>query len=425
MKPLLGIAARSAWNRRFALSLVVLSIALSTFLLLGMERVRKDMRAHFANAVSGTDLIVGARAGSVQLMLYSVFRIGAASNNIRWTSAEAVAKHPQVAWAVPISLGDSHRGFAVVGTSADYFRHFRYGDRQALTFASGQAFARPFEAVLGADVAESLRYKLGERIVLAHGDGALEENDHAKNPFTVVGVLDRTGTPVDRSVHIDLESMDALHREMGSGAISDLSPFSAKGDRSEIAPDPISRPKTITALLVGLKSRAAVFSVQRWVSEYRAEPLQALLPGVALDELWALVGIAERSLVAMGAMVFVVGLAGMVAVILAGLDERRRELAILRAVGAAPRHVMALLALEAALITAGGVALGVLATYASTALLSGWAQSRYGIALRLEPPGAGEWTVVAAMLVAGLLAGLLPGIRAYRLSLADGLSPRI
>ena len=127
----------------------------------------------------------------------------------------------------------------------------------------------------------------------------------------------------------------------------------------------------------------------------------------------------------MGAMVFVVGLAGMVAVILAGLDERRRELAILRAVGAAPRHVMALLALEAALITTGGVLLGVIATYAATAALSGWAQSRFGIALRLEAPAAGEWTVVAAMLAAGLIAGLLPGLRAYRLSLADGLSPRI
>ena len=410
MKPMLGIAARSAWNRRFALSLVVFSIALSTFLLLGMERVRKDMRAHFSSAVSGTDLIVGARAGSVQLLLYSVFRIGAASNNIRAPSAEAIARLPQVAWTVPLSLGDSHRGFAVVATTADYFRHFRYGEGAALAFAGGKAFAQPFEAVLGADVAESLRYRLGERIVLAHGDGALEENDHDEMPFTVVGVLARTGTPVDRSVHIDLDSMDALHREPGPGS------FSSGVGKPE---------RTLTALLVGLKSRAAVFSVQRWVADYRAEPLQALLPGVALDELWSLVGIAERSLVAMGALVFVVGLAGMVAVILAGLDERRRELAILRAVGAAPRHIMALLSLEAALITLGGVLLGVVATYASTLLLSGWAQSHYGIALRVQPPEAGEWTILAAMVAAGLLAGLLPGVRAYRLSLADGLSPRI
>jgi putative ABC transport system permease protein len=299
MKPILGMAARSAWNRRFALSLVVLSIALSTFLLLGMERVRKDMRAHFSSAVSGTDLVVGARAGSVQLLLYSVFRIGAASNNIRWTSAQAVAGHPQVAWTVPISLGDSHRGFAVVATTTDYFRHFRYGDRAALAFAAGQAFARPFEAVLGADVAESLGYGPGDRIVLAHGDGALEENDHAQNPFTVVGVLARTGTPVDRSVHIDLESMEALHSadpppapSQGRGE-APTAPFQGRGE-APTAPfqGRGEAPKSVTAVLVGLKNRAAVFSVQRWVADYRGEPLQALLPGVALDELWALVGIA-------------------------------------------------------------------------------------------------------------------------------------
>lgn len=408
MKPLLGMAARSAWNRRFALALVVASIALSTLLLLGMERIRKDMRAHFSTAVSGTDLIVGARTGSVQLLLYSVFRIGAASNNIRWESAQAIARLPQVAWMVPISLGDTHRGFAVVGTTRDYFERFRYGEGRGLALARGRAFGEGLEATLGADVADALGYKPGERIVLSHGDGALESNDHRDNPFTVVGVLERTGTPVDRSVHVSLDSMDAIHAEWVAGM-----PPAPRAGRS------------ITAALVGLKNRAAVFSVQRAVADYRGEPLQALLPGVALDELWEMVAVAERALLAVAALVSAVGIAGMVAVILAGLNERRRELAILRAVGAGPWHVMTLLALESALITFAGVALGVVASAAGTLLLSGWVQSRYGIALRLAAPGAEEWTLVGIMVAAGLLAGLLPGIRAYRLSLADGLSPRI
>lgn len=410
MKPLLGMAAKSAWNRRFALSLVVASIALSTFLLLGMERVRKDMRAHFSAAVSGTDLIVGARTGSVQLLLYSVFRIGAASNNIRWDSAQAIARHPAVAWMVPISLGDSHRGFPVVGTTREYFERFRYGEGRPLALARGRAFGEGLEATLGADVAATLGYRLGDRIVLSHGDGALESNDHKEKPFAVVGILARTGTPVDRSVHVSLESMDALHADWLGGMPPAMPGASAR---------------TVTAALVGLKSRAAVFSVQRAVADHRAEPLQALLPGIALDELWQIVGVAERALLAVAALVSAVGLAGMVAVILAGLNERRRELAILRAVGAGPRHVMTLLALESALITFAGVILGILASVAATALLSGWMQARYGIPLRLAAPGAEEWTIAGVMLAAGLLAGLLPGLRAYRLSLADGLSPRI
>lgn len=403
MTGLLGLAARSAWNRRFVLSLVVLSIALSTFLLLGIERLRSDVRENFSNAIAGTDLVVGARTGSVQLLLYAVFRMGNASNNIRWSSAQAIAGHRAVAWTVPISLGDSHRGFPVVGTTTGYFEHVRHGDREPLVLAQGRRFAdgAAFEAVIGADVAERLGYRDGQRLVLSHGDGALAENDHAQQPFTVVGVLRRTGTPVDRSVHIPLEAMDSLHRDVAVG------------------------PRSITALLVGLKQRAAVFSVQRTVAEFDGEPLMAVLPGVALDELWDVVGAGERALLAMSALVGLVSLAGLVAVVLAGLSERRRELAILRAVGAGPRQLMLLLAAEGAWVTATGVLLGALATWLAIALLGGWVRTQFGIALNLRPPNANEAMLLAAVLAAGWLASLLPGLRAYRLSLADGLSPRV
>ena len=148
MNAMLGLAARSAWNRRFVLSLVALSIALSTFLLLSIERVRNDLRQNFVHSVSGTDLIVGARTGSVQLLLYAVFHLGSATNNIRWSSAEAIARHRAVAWAVPIALGDSHRGFPVLATTLGYFEHLRHGDRQPLMFAQGKPFGAVFDAVL-------------------------------------------------------------------------------------------------------------------------------------------------------------------------------------------------------------------------------------------------------------------------------------
>jgi putative ABC transport system permease protein len=424
MTALWSLATRSAWNRRFVLALVVLSIALSTLLLLGIERIRQDLRANFSQAVSGTDLIVGARTGPVQLLLYSVFRIGNATNNIRVSSIEAIAKHRAVAWVVPLSLGDSHRGFAVLGTTGAYFQHFRYGQKQALVLAQGRAFsdapAGLYEAVLGADVARRLGYTLGQRIVLAHGDGAMRENDHADKPFTVVGVLAPTGTPVDRTVHIGLPAIEALHIDWAAGT---RLPGQALSAEQAAAMD--LTPRSVTAALVGLKSRAAVFSVQREVAAYRDEPLLAILPGVALDELWDVVGLGERGLQAMSALVAAVSLAGLVAVILAGLNERRRELAILRAVGAGPRQVLALLALEGLLVTAAGVLLGAAACWGAVALLGGWVQGQFGITLRLLPPGGAEWQLMAAVLAGGLIASLLPGWRAYRLSLADGLSPRI
>jgi putative ABC transport system permease protein len=420
MTPLITLAARSAWNRRFVLALVVASIALSSFLLMGIERIRQDVRENFAQAVSGTDLIVGARTGPVQLLLYSVFRIGNATNNIRWTSAQALAQHRAVAWMVPLSLGDSHRGFAVLGTTPDYFVHFRHGDKQPLRLAQGKAFGGLYDVVLGADVARRLNYTLGQRIVLAHGDGALAANDHADKPFTVTGILAPTGTPVDRTLHVSLQAIEALHVDWIAGARLPGMALSA-----EQAAQRDLTPRSVTAVLLGLKNRAAVFSVQREVASFRDEPLLAILPGVALDELWDVVALGERGLQAMSALVAVVSLGGLMAVILAGLNERRRELAILRAVGAGPRQMLWLLALEGGLVTLAGVALGVLGCWAAVAALSGWIQGQFGLTLQAAPPGAPEWRLIGALVAGGWLASLVPGWRAYRLSLADGLSPRL
>jgi putative ABC transport system permease protein len=177
--------------------------------------------------------------------------------------------------------------------------------------------------------------------------------------------------------------------------------------------------------LVGLKSRAAVFNVQRFVAEYPAEPLLGVLPGVALDELWDAVGLGERALQLVSALVAVVSLAGLVATVLAGLNERRRELAVLRAVGAGPRDVMGLLVLEGAVVTGAGVVLGVLSAVTVQALAGPLMQQRLGIFLQMGSPAVTQWGVLAAVLVAGMLASLVPAWRAYRLSLADGLSPRL
>lgn len=423
MRGLITLAAASAWNRRGTLALVAASIALATLLLLTVERVRHDVRENFSRAVSGTDLVVGARTGAVQLMLYAVFHVGGATSNIRVESLEAIARHRAVDWVVPLSLGDSHRGFPVLGTTPAYFERLRHGDRQALRFAAGQAFSGDLDglygAVLGAEVARALGHGLGARLVLAHGSGGPLAAEHADKPFTVVGILAPTGTPVDRTVHIDLKALEAIHLDWSGGA-----PVRGLAIPAEMARKFDLQPKQVTAALVGLKGRAAVFAVQRYVNAYEGEPLLAVLPGVALDELWEVVGVGERVLLLLAGIVALVSLAGLVATVLAGLNERRRELALLRAVGAAPRHVLLLLALEGTLVTLAGLAAGLLASLILTAALGPWVQAQYGVTLRLAAPDAAQGQWLLAVLAAGVLASLVPGWRAWRLSLADGLSPR-
>ena len=423
MKALLHVAWKSALNRRGTLMLVVLSIALATALLMSLERLRTDIRASFSQSVSGTDLVVGARTSPVQLMLYAVFRVGGATNNIRMDSVRAVAEHRAVAWVLPLSLGDSHRGRPVLGTTPAYFERFLYGDKQALALAQGRAFSGTldglYEAVIGAEVADSLGYGLGKQIVLAHGGSEVLSQEHADKPFTVVGILARTGTPVDRTVHIDLKAIEAIHLDWAGGA-----PMPGVKILPEQARKFDLEPKQVTAALVGLKNRVAVFNVQRFVAGYEGEALLAVLPGVALDELWSVIGPGEQALLAISALVAVVSLASLVAVVLAGLNERRRELAVLRAVGAGPRHVLVLLAAEGALVTLAGAALGALVAGLAVWLAGPALQQRFGITLLPGLPTPAQWGLFSAVVLAGMLASLVPGWRAYRLSLADGLSPR-
>jgi putative ABC transport system permease protein len=417
---LLPLALKSAWNRRYTLGLTLIAIALSVTLLLGIERVRQDARDSFEQAVSGTDLVVGARSSPMQLLLYAVFHLGEASNNIGWDSAQALAEHPAVAWSIPLSLGDSHQGFPVLATSPAFFEHFRYGDKQSLLLAQGKPFVGLFDVVLGSEVAQRLGYKLGDRVALTHGMEAAAGTEHGDKPFSVVGILARTGTPVDRTLHIGLEAMEAIHLDWQGGA-----PIPGFAIPPELVKKFNLTPKSVTAVLVGLKTRAGVFAMQRWVAGYREEPLMAVLPGVALSQLWEMMAVAERALLAISALVVVVSFAGLVAVVLAGLGERRRELAILRANGARPRDLFALLALEGGAVTLAGALTGALLLTVLTFALGPWLAAEYGLNLKLALPSLAELELLGWVVAVGTFASLLPGYRAYRLSLADGLTPRV
>ena len=419
---LIRLALASLANRRFTAWLTVFAIALSVCLLLAVERIRTETRSSFASTISGTDLIVGARSGSINLLLYSVFRLGNATNNIRWDSFETLAGDRKVKWAIPISLGDSHRGYRVMGTSRAYFEHYQYGRGQALQLAQGQTFADdPFAVVLGAEVAEALHYQLGQQLVLAHGVATISLSKHDDKPFTVVGILKRTGTPVDRTLHISLQGMQALHIDWQNGV-----PAQGKGRISaEQARSMDLQPHAITAAMLGLNSKIATFAVQRQINEFRGEPLLAILPGVALQELWSLMGSAEKALFVVSLFVVLTGLIGMLTAILTSLNERRREMAILRSVGARPWHIASLLMVEAFALALAGVLLGLALLYLGIALAQGYVQANYGLFLPLALPSRYEWTLLGAILAAALLMGALPAWRAYRQSLADGLSIRL
>jgi len=419
--PTLTLAWKSLSNRRATALLTICAIAISVALLLGVQKLRIAARESFANTVSGVDLIVGARSGPLNLLLYSIFRIGDATANVSWKTYQKIATHPDVAWTIPISLGDSHRGFRVMGTDGNYFAHYRFGGDHELKFSSGGPFHDLYDAVPGADVARTLGYKLGDSIIVAHGVGNVSFAEHKDKPFRVVGILAPTGTPVDRTVHVSLEAITAIHIDWQSGmqAPPGYRVSAAEARHRDLTPD------TITAFLVGMRSRVMTFTMQRAINDYRQEPLLAILPGVALSQLWELVGVADTALMIVAAFVVLAGLLGMLTAILTSLNERRREMAVLRSVGARPRHIFALLIAEAGLLAALGVAAGIGLTYLLLFVGRPLLEKRSGIFVTVTGLSQTDIAILGGIIIAALLMGLLPAFRAYRNALSDGLQVRV
>ena len=415
---ILRLALGSLIARATTVGMTILAIALSVALFLGVEKVRTGAKASFADTISGTDLIVGARSGSVQLLLYSVFRIGNATNNLTWSSYKDVASRPEIAWIVPISLGDSHKQFRVMGTTPDFFNRYKYRSGQSIEFADGKNMSDLFDTVIGADVAATLNYSVGDPIVVAHGLASFTE--HKDQPFKISGILNKTGTPVDRTVIVGLRAIEAIHVDWQEGA-------QVQGQTTPV--DVIRKmklqPKAVTAALVGIENRLQVFGLQRAINKYNKEPLLAILPGVALQELWQIVGIAEVALIGVSAMVVITALIGMMAMIFSSLNERRREMAIFRAMGARPRIILGMLILEAAVIASIGAIFGLALMYLGLYIVQPIIDAKFGLWLPSKAPTLNEFLVLAAVIIASIIASLLPALRAYRLSLADGMLVRI
>jgi putative ABC transport system permease protein len=411
------LAWKSLSSRRSTAILTVVSIAVSVVLLLGVEKIRVNAQTSFANTISGTDLIVGARSGSIQLLLYSVFRIGNATNNISWDSYQAIAQKKGVKWTIPISLGDSHRGFRVMGTSKDYFSFYRYGQKRNLQLTSGKPFNDTFDTVIGSEVARSLNYSVGDQVIISHGTVSTSFSEHKDKPFIISGILEHTGTPVDRTVHVSLEGIEAMHVNW-QGQVK-------KRKAGKTLSETNLQPESITAFLIGLDSKIMSFKLQRYINEYSQEPLLAIFPGIALHELWSLMSVAEQALLIISIFVVVAALTGMLAVSLAGLNERRREVAILRSVGASHWHIMGLLIAETLLLTISGILLGIAILYSAIGLGQPIIEANYGLFIPVSLPNEREFAMVSILLVTGFVVGLIPAYRAYRNSLADGMSTRL
>ncbi|MCB1318608.1 MAG: ABC transporter permease [Leptospiraceae bacterium] len=416
---LLSLVLKSLKNRKLTTLLTIFSIALSVMLLVGVENIRRAARDSFSGTVSQTDLIVGAPSGAVQLMLYTIFHIGAPTANVSYEAYQKYSNHPRVDWTIPISLGDSHRGFRVVATDDDFYEHFRFRGDRRVEFAQGYAPRSVFDVVLGSEVAEKLHYDLNAEVIIAHGMSNFVQ--HKERPFKVSGILERTGTPIDRSLYISLYGMEAIHVDWDRGA----PPLPGQATPADQLTRDRLQIHQITAFLLKGKSRMMTLGLQREINTDESESLMAIIPGVTLAEMWQGIGYAEQALQLISIIVVLVGLAGMLMTVYSSLNERRREMAILRAVGAHPYQILLLMILESGLLSIAGCALGLTILYAGIFITQPLIEDYSGLYIAIRWPGWVEGAYLFGVILAGFLLGLVPALRAYRNTLSDGLTIRV
>lgn len=472
------VASRSLRYRLSGVLLTIASVALSVFVLLGVEHVRQEARSGFASTVSGVDLIVGARTGEINLLLLSIFRIGTATANVSWESVEQLDQQRNVDWTVPISLGDSHRNFRVIGTTQAFFSRYKYGAKQPLVFEQGQPFEAVAEVVLGARVARELGYQLGDSLVLSHGMADTSFTHHDQLPFAVSGVLAGTGTPIDNALFVGLEAIDAMHSDGGSenhqaheapeahdaherheehDAHEDHDAHKGR-DEHEVHEEHVVHEDhdaheghdahedhdtheehealddheehheahdhppigTVTAVLVGLSSPITTLQVKRWVDEYEGEALLAILPGVALTQLWELVGNVESVLLGISVLILVSSLLGLNAMLLASMRERRREIEVLRSIGAPSSFILSLLMIESLLIVSVGVVLAVGTLLASITAANTLFAETFGLMISSQILNPSNVTALGLIYLTAVIVTLLPALQAYRVSRSVG-----
>ena len=415
---LFKLTLNSLYARLLTVSMTIFAISLSLMLYLSVEKLRSSAYTSFTNTISQTDLIIGSRTSSIQLLLYSVFRVGNATNNITWESYEDIIDRDEIAWSVPISLGDSHKGFRVMGTNLEFFERYKYRSGQSLEIEEGNYFDDLYDVVLGYGVAEKLGYNLDVPLIVSHGLQSF--TDHDDQPFKVSGILAKTGTPVDNTVIVSLEAIEAIHVDWSSGT-------KIQGQETPVAQ--IRKmdlsPKNITAVLIGVNSKLQVFQLQRWINEYPEEALSSILPGVALQELWRIVGIVENLLLGISIVVIFTTLIGMTAIVFSGLNERRREMAIWRAMGAPPSIIIGLLMIEAFIISLLSAIVSAILLFTLLYLLQPWIDNNYGILVNIEMLSLQDIFIFGYFILAAMLVSLIPAIRAYWFSINDGMTIKI
>ena len=432
------IAWRSIQQRSLASALTALSMALGVALVVAVLVILGVIDQSFRRSAQGYDLIVGAKGSRFELVLSTVFHLGRPTASIRYLVYYELINGryaPDVEAAVPVCLGDTFKGFRVIGTTPDMFDKFEYSSGKPYEFRDGGrnfAWGEPFEAVVGATVARRAGLEVGKTFRPVHGDVLDRDDEH--DEFTVVGILKPTGTPNDRAVFVNIEGFYRIHASAFLGAEPGKSAAKAEPDKSaakaesdkghhDEAGDEIPMDKKeITAVLVALRTGNIPRRVALPKMLSKELEVQAIAPSEEVSRLFeGIVGNVQWILLFLAVLVVIVAGIGILVSMYNSMSDRRHEIAIMRALGARRVTVMLIVLWESILLALGGGAMGVLLGHGLTGLLGPIIADQVGVVVSPFQFQTSELILIPGLILLAVVVGYLPAIVAYRTDVAQSL----
>ncbi len=446
------IVTKNMRQRALATWLTAISVALGVALSVAILLVKQGVQRRFEQGTLGYEMVIGAKGSPLQLVLNTVYNLDVSPGNVSWKLFEQLRDDKRVELAVPFSVGDNYHGFRIIGTTDAFFREFEFEPGRKPELADGRIFnfneaalkaafqeaeerarerqarergeevkpvaehdheSRPFEAVIGATVAQEAALKVGQKFVAAHGvQPAAEAKEHTENPWTVVGILKPTQTSVDRGIYINLDSFYHIagHEIRGPTAV-------AKAEGKDNDPDL----GMVSSIVLKLRSPISAFPLYREIND--RQDAMAAFPAAEIRKLFDIVGNIDRLLLAQAVLILIVAGVAIAVSIYNSMSERRREIAILRALGARRATIFSIVLLEAVAICAVGALAGMVGGHLVVAAANGFIYKASGFVIPAYHMQVLEWFILVVAVAVGAISGLGPAMGAYRTDVAKNLAP--
>lgn len=410
------ILRKSLWQYRLSTMITAVSIALATGLLMSVFSIRDQANAAFISGTFGFDAVLGARGSKLQLVLNAIYHLETSPGNLNWEMVQAISENPAVQQAIPYALGDNYFGYRIVGTTDQLFEHSEIRKGHQLRIKSG---GRQFdnmrqEAVVGSFVAQKTGLKPGDIIHPYHGL-SFDPNTKHDEEYVVVGIMEPTNSPVDRVIFIPIEGVFRMSGHVLRGDGDEFIP-----EQGQIIPD---EHKEVSAILLKLKNPQAGFSLDQTINKQGKVATLAWPIAMVMAELFDKLGWVHHVLSLVAYLVVLVACASIIASVYNTIHDRRKQIAILRALGANRNDIYRLILVECAAIAGLGAVLGYLVHFGIMGLAGGILRSQTGIMLNIVQMQSVHLWIVPAMMVLGMIAGILPANKAYRTDVGSQLSP--